>query len=69
MQEVNRVELTDRVLIGLHTSLTPHGDVQLTLRYGVTMAPSEMTFQMTARQACRLAQGLLLTLRATEPVQ
>ena len=65
MQDLH-AELTSNVLIGMETQLTPEGDVHLMLRYGVTMAPREITFRMTARQAGRLAQGLMLALHTAQ---
>lgn len=62
MREFGHGEVDNHTLLGFDTRLAPKGDVSLTLRYGVTMAPREMSFAMTATQAGRLAQGLLLAM-------
>ena len=62
MEEFSQPEIANHTLLGFRTFLTQKGDVHLTLRYGVQMAADEITFEMSAKQAGRLAQGLLLTM-------
>jgi hypothetical protein len=62
MEDSSEPEVANHTLLGFHALLTPKGDVHLTLRYGVPMAAGEITFELTAKQAGRLAQGLLLTI-------
>jgi hypothetical protein len=61
-----RGEVATHTLLGLHTLVTPEGDVCLTLRYGGVMTPNEMEFQMTKRQAGTLVQVLVQTLQMAE---
>ena len=62
MREYGHEGHTRHTLIGFQTALAAEGDLHLTLRYGAAMAPSEISFQMDAKQAGRLAQGLLLAM-------
>jgi hypothetical protein len=62
MRECSHDAVGNHALLGFQTALVAKGGVRLILRYGAAMAPNEISFQMNAKQAGRLAQGLLLAM-------